>query len=359
MRIVLAIKNSIIEEKLISKYYLEYEICVAHSVNTIDKLLCDGCILILRDEIINGDFEHFVTRFKEKYNNIQIIVIVKYLTQNIKEFLFSKEVFNIIEGTSISFNCLVDMIKNPKMVIYKEIKEDDRSNVIFVTGSFSTGKTTVSLLISKSIAKYNRVLLIDMNYVHPTIDLYVKETRNYLIEELFKDIKEKKKININNYISEDLKLPNLKYILNKGGICIPSESEIVDVIENLKKQYDYILIDTSSFMLSKIYNISYKNNYNIIHIIEADDRGVKNYIEDVKYIDKEKIHSSNILLNKYVSIFNVIKFKKRFNLKHCMHLNMSYLLFFSKRISTAFFFFDIRKILKKLKIKNKIRRIKK
>lgn len=355
MKMILAIKNSVLEEKIINRYYSKYEIYIAKSVNLIEKSLCNNCLLIIRDEIVKyNQIEQFIKAIKEEYKNIRIILLVKSLTQDLKEFLFSKEVFSIIEGTSISFNCLTEMIDNPKMVVYKEKKINKTSNVIVVTGGFSTGKSTISRLIAMFIARQNKVALIDMNYVHPTIDLYVKSCKNYAIEELAQDIEQKKVIRINKYTTEDEKMVNLKYILNKGNICIPSDNTITKIIEETKNSFDYVVIDTSSFIINKIYNLSQKNNYNIIHIIEPDIRGIKNYMEDVRYISKKQINNSIIVINKCLSLFQIKRFEKKYKFKDCIYMKFSYMLFLRNKINMLLFYFSIRKIIKKININKEI-----
>lgn len=353
MKMILAIKNNSLEEKIISKYYSKYEIYITPSINLIEKSLCNDCILIIRDEVIGcNKIEQFIQLIKEKYNNIQIIIIVKSLTQSLKEFLFSKEVFSIIEGTRISFNCLVEMIDNPKMIVYKEKKVDEMSNVIVVTGGFSTGKSILSILISMYIARRNSVVLIDMNYMHPVIDLYVNNSKNYAIEELVQDIEQKRVSCLTKYLTDDEKNSNLKYILNKGSTCQPNDNIITKIIEITKNNFDYVVIDTSSFMINKVYSMSQKNNYNIIHIIEPNIRGIKNYMEDIKYVDKALIYSSIIILNKYTSIFKIKEFEKKYKFKDSVRLKLSYKLLFTNKLNMLFFYSSIRKITSKLKIIN-------
>lgn len=352
MRMILAIKNNSLEEKIINRYYSEYEIYIAQSIELIKKSLCNNSILIIRDEIIkNNQIKSFIESVKENFCNIQIIILVKALSKTLKEFLFSKEVFSIIEGTSISFNCLSEMIDNPKMIVYKEKKIEEKKRVVIITGGFSTGKSTISKLIAMSISKRHTVALIDMNYMHPTVDLHVNTCKNYAIEELAQDIEEKNNIKINKYITDDDKLPNLKYILNKGNSCIPSDIVLTKIIEIAKSHFDYVVIDTSSFMINKVYNISQKNNYNIIHLIEPDVRGIKNYMEDIKYIDKTQIHDSIIVLNKYLSYFKIKKFEKKYKFKDAIHFKFSYTLLFTNKIKMFLFYFSIEKILYKLKFK--------
>ncbi len=354
MKMILAIKNNNLEEKIINKYYSKYEIYIASNKTMIKKLLCSNCILIIRDEVINiNEIERFIISIKEKYNKIQIIIIVKKLNQELKEFLFSKEVFNIIEGTSFSFNCLAEMIDKPKMVVYKDKKTNENSNVVIVTGGFSTGKSTISRLLAMYIARDSKVLLIDMNYTHPTIDLYVNSGRNYAIEELVNDIEQNDYIDINKYITNDERIINLKYILNKGNTCIPRDNIIIKIIEIAKKYFEYVIIDTSSFMITKVYNISQKNNYNLIHIIEPNIRGIKNYMEDIKYIDKTYIQSSIIILNKYINLLKINRFEKRYKFRNSIPLKLSFILIYTNKLSLFIFYASIRKIVKKIKAKDK------
>ncbi len=352
MKMILAVNNKNLEEKLINKYYTTYEIYVAKNVGLISKLLCDNCIIIFRYELANSKtVEQIIINIREKYNNIQFIMIIKSLTKQLKEFFFSKEIFNIIEGTSFSFDSLVDMISYPKMIVYKENKLNESSNVVIITGGFSTGKSIVSVALSRYISVSKKVLLIDMDFIHPTIDLYANASKNYSIGEFIQNLKNNSSFNLNNYITKDNKVKNLNYILNRGEICIPSEDIMINMIEKVRSYFDYIIIDTSSFMIKKVYDVVQKKDYKIIHIIEPDNRGFKNYIEDIRYIDKDAIFKAIIILNKCISKLRVKKFEEKYKMKNSIYIKMSYMYMITGKLNFILFYNSIKKIANRLKIK--------
>jgi MinD-like ATPase involved in chromosome partitioning or flagellar assembly len=355
MKMILAIKNKNIEEKIKSVYYLKYEILVANSKDMIlDFALNESELIVIVREDINGNisFEELVTNLKKYNSNIQIIVLVKKLSQKLKEMLFAKEVFNIIEGNEFLFEELTELIDNPKMVVYKQSKYMDAKNkVICVTGSRGVGKTITSIILGNLIAKNNkRVAVVDLDFVYPTMDTYLNINKNFSLADYINDLINNKLKNIENYESNDLKYKNLKYILNSKSIGIPSTEIVEKIIDNLQNQYDYIVVDTSTLMINKIYNMSKEKKYKIVLVVEPGNKAIKNYNMDTIYIEKNLLSNSIVICNKTNFINNFNKTKKEYNIPFTGNINYAFRLKFMEKINILNIKYSLKKVLKEIGI---------
>lgn len=321
MKMIVAINNKIAEEKITNKYYSKYEIYIVKSSDMIFKLTLNEkkAIVILRDDIKGSiSFKDLIFKLKEKNNDIQIVVLVKELTKELKEMLFAKEIFNIIEGKKFSFSELEDLIENPKMIVYKEKLNDNiASNVILITGGRGVGKTLVSILFSRTLAKdrKKKVLLLDFDLLYPTLDVYLDINRNYSLVDYIDDLMNDKIKSMENYESLDLKYNNLRYILNSKSIGIPSNENIIKIIESLKNIYDYVVIDTSSLMLNKIYTIANLKNYQIIDVIEPGKKAIKDYMLENMYLSDELRTNLIVICNKINILYNLKRCSREYKTK--------------------------------------------
>lgn len=326
MNMIIALNNSNIEQKIIREYKEENNVKIANSKEEIISLIDikDDILVIMREDL-PGEISNIkcIEKIKSNENN-RVIFIVKKLSKTLKEELFSKEVFNIIEGESFSFNELNENIKNPKMVIYKAKQTENKSNIVFVTGVKNSGKSTISNMLAMAVAKIRckKILLIDLDFIYPALDTYIKVNNNYSMVDLLQDFMNNKLKEIENYESTNKRYKNLKYILNNKEIGIPNEQVLVDLISKLSTYYDYIIIDTSVLMINKIYNVANNLNANIIFVLEPSIKAIRNYIIDVKYISEDMLENTIIILNKSFKnkkvinkIKSMIKGKKVFEIK--------------------------------------------
>lgn len=318
MRMILSLYNKNIEDKIKNKYYSKYEIIVANE----HKYLLDYInekqeeIIIIKKNTKNDiEFMDLISKMKNKNSKLRFIILVKELNQNLKELLLAKEIFNIIEGSEFLFDDLVELIENPKMIIYKERKsKNSKSKIICVTGSRGVGKTITSLAIGKLIAKNRKhVLIIDLDLLNPTMDTYLNINKNYSLSDYINDVINSKLKTISNYETSDYEFKNLKYILNTRNMGIPNNETIIKIIDTLENFYDYIIVDTSTLMMNKIYNIAKNKNYNIVHVIEPGKKQLKNYKIDTVYIENSMLSKSIIICNKCDFINNLKRCNKDYN----------------------------------------------
>ncbi len=317
MRMILSINNKNIEEKIKGMYYSKYEIVIVDIQNYLLDYISEDeeeIIIIKKNTSNDIEFIDLITKIKNKNNKLRFIILVKELNQNLKELLLSKEIFNIIEGNEIQFSDLVDLIENPKMIIYKE-RKTNKNKIICVTGSRCVGKTIISLVLGRLIAKTNKnVLVLDFDFLNPTLDTYLNVNKNYSLSDYINDIINNKLKNISNYETSDIKYKNLKYMINTRNIGIPNNEIIIKILDNLEKFYDYIVVDTSTLMINKIYNIAKNKNYNIVHVIEPGKKQLKNYKIDTIYIEKSMLSKAIFICNKCNFINNLKKCNKEYNI---------------------------------------------
>lgn len=360
MRMIIAINNKQIEEQIINYYYSKYEVFVAETSDMVLKLSQDNTdvIAIIREDIKgNIDFKNLIIMLKDLNISIQIIVLVKELAKELKEMLFSKEVFSVIEGKKFKFEELQELIENPKTIIYKEKKINlVKSNIIFITGGRAVGKTILAITLGRLIAKdkRKRVLVLDLDFVYPTMDTYLKVNKNYALADMISDLLSENLKNIQNYESTDLKLNNLKYILSNKSIGIPSSNIIIKIVEYLKRYYDYIVVDTSSLMLNKIYGIVNKKNYNIIYVLEPGKRAIKDFKMDTAYLEDSLLSKSIFICNKCNLFYNIKRCTRDFKVKINGLVKFSYVIKFNK----WYLKYNLKNVLKELGI-NKIKAWKK
>lgn len=299
MLMIIAVDSEELKRKIAEKYNGNYEIL---HINNKDALMClnqeySNAILIISTNLAgNITLEALIKYIKNINNNIQIIVLTKNIELELKEKLFSKEIFNIVEGENPCVEAIEECINNPKVIIYKNEKTIENNNIIAVTGGKNTGKTIFSIYLAKMISrvyKNKKIMLIDMDYLSPSVQLYINGQKNYSMQDYLKDITNNSIKNKENYETEDTKCKNLKYILNSTFSNIPQDEVIEKIINNLKSIYDYIIIDTSYFYMNKLY----KTNYKIIHVVEDNIKGIRDYMQDIMYISKENKEKALLILN--------------------------------------------------------------
>jgi len=122
--------------------------------------------------------------------------------------------------------------------------DDEVKTIIVTSANLGEGKTTVAVNLALTLAQANKnVLLVDGDMRKPTIYKYFDLTNNIGLTNIIVERKEiglvKKKID---------KLENLDILLT--GPIPPNPSEILSsdkfriLIENEKKAYDYVIIDS-------------------------------------------------------------------------------------------------------------------
>lgn len=335
MKILIGINNEYIFNYFRDKYknnIYKFDISDMESMikvlEDIDKEKNEEIIVITKDTL-DGIYtnKEYIINLRKVYHNLKIIYIVKNLTNELKTFLLSQEIFNIIEGESISIYQLEDCITSDKKIIYKndintKMKNSPIPNVkvinthyiskrtIAVFGTNGAGKSIVSSILAKDLSKkYSNIksVLLDYGFENSSIDI-INNIDNKKIE-LDTIIEKIDTNNLNddivNEFPKDKNYKNLKYLVNNiSFIDLKSKlnSKYYEKINKLLySNFDITLIDISSNILFDVVPYTLINSTNIIFVINC------NYIstrQAIKYLDilvnvwninKEKI---SIILNK-------------------------------------------------------------
>lgn len=287
MRIITTISNNELYEKLKEEYGNEvYSIDIENTLSVIkDKNETVVIVKISNEKEIDN-----IKRIKVENKNNKVIVLVSKLTDNLKSKLFSIEVFNIIEGSEIDTKDIIHSINSPALVIYKAKKKVRKSNVIFVTGFESSGKTFIANILACKISKFKKkTLVIDLNLDCPTLDFLVKESKNYSLLDYIKDSEKNEYKVMSNYETSCSKNKHLKYILNNKKIDSLDNEVITNMIKRASAFYDYIIVDTSSRNIEQTYALSYKLNGYIIFVVNENNKFLRKYKSIVNKVEKSNV----------------------------------------------------------------------
>lgn len=279
------------------------------------------------------NFNILISKIINMKENIEIIVILKEKDENIEMFLNSKKIYKIyyLDNYEIFFMSLKNTMSNTtiakniedfKKIILEEKKEirDENINIeklyyekylsrakcISILGVPGSGKSVISILLAKYLSKYNRVLLIDFDFFNKSIStiLGIKQTPNNFNKTDLSNLIVKYEKNLEILASLDVFIKSFE---------IKNYTYIVDIFENLKNDYDFIIIDTSSNSTLEERKIIFSNSTELLFLIEPNLSEIKKsnlYLEKIIKdfdIDPLKINIVFNKTNKYKISENVLK----------------------------------------------------
>lgn len=239
----------------------------------------------------------------------ELVFNIKKINKKIKIILISNSdekiyVFKKIKEPNI--RKIVETINNENVFIKKQIPINDffyektkESKIITILGTNGIGKSVFSIAYAKKQVN-KKVLIVDFDILNINIHrLFIKkEIIQKSVNDFYNQINVKKRI-IHSEKNIDF-LSGINMILNSKNQTSPSK--VKKIIKTLKKEYDLILIDTSTDSLldftKELLNIS-----NIaIFISGANILEVKKTKRLLEIYDKEwkiKNDKINIIFNKY------------------------------------------------------------
>lgn len=215
--------------------------------------------------------------------------------------------------------------ENPYKEEYDDFLKEENCKTITISGDFGCGKSLFSVFLSKVISRQNKkVLLIDFDLENMSINTLFgvkkyKEKQTY-IEDCITKVNE----NLDILCGMD-KIINLKETNNNYVIK--------EIIERLKKEYEFIIMDVSSRIDLKYVKIILTYSDKIIFLIEPNlleiskaNKYLEVFIKDFE-IDVDKIKIVFNKINKYqiantvleeifseVEIIESIEYEERYNL---------------------------------------------
>ena len=269
------------------------------------------------DEIINEIINIISNKFEVEINKVSSINYLKEENEKIKNEL--EMLKKIIEQKKEKK--LFEKIKDFKKS--KEIKEGNidkksikKGNIILFTGVPKTGKTVISSIVAENLSKYNKVLLIDVNFKEKDlITLFNKKKFN-----------EKEDENILIKINDNLDLlSDLDIVIKDFRTDISSKLDIL--LNQLLYKYDYLIIDfnleNENFIFEYILNKADK----IFILIEGDLLNLK---ESKKAFEK----ITNVINKKTIQIIinkNNSRFIETEVIENILNVKISMLIDYSKK----------------------------
>ncbi len=280
-------------------------------------------------KILNSDIQYKegILEYLEKNKKVEIIILKNNLPGQIKISDLIKEIQKINNKIKIIiFDNKKDKeknknTKNVKYIYLEKItinhilkilniknnieKTKERSNIIKVTGNRGSGKTIFIIIFSKVLLeiKNKRILLIDEGELKILTKIYLRNKFGNNISKIKEELKYSEKIKIEN----EIYLLNINYLINK-------KTDILEYINKIKKEFDYIIIDSKNNNGNKYEKIINKKLYLLeLNVLELE--------KAKEYLRKNK---TNIIINKKnLNSINKEIFKKTFKQKILGEINNS------------------------------------
>ena len=299
-------------------------------------------------------FIQFIGKIKNINSKIEIIVFVTHINEELRKLLHTFGIYKIYEENEISLETiekliykereesileeiekLKEMLNQRNQVINKNVTaqkkkvkekkiELNKKMVVSICGTYSAGKTTMAMLLGYAGFKNKiKTIVIDFDIFHKGITS-IKD----------KKINKQETLNLKNTIIHNKQNADLLCGINNFFNMENkfTEEKLEKILEELKMEYDLIIIDTSSeiqygyvkLLLNKADKVIFLIEPNLIQL-KISEELLKIYVENW-YVDKNKI---NIVINKNMScsisldiirkifqkypFLNVIPFRKEYN----------------------------------------------
>lgn len=325
--IITAVQNDELIKKL-SKMgkYIVYEQDIGNAENVLEYISkYKPDIIITKDNISKKmTKEIYLKQIRLISPTIKIIVITEELSLEYKSFLFSQEIFNIIESPKARFETIFGMLESSnKQVVYKsentnklELSQDFNiftKQTVAVFGTSGSGKSYIASLLGQIFSKKINLntLLVDMDIQNPALDIYNNlDARTNILDMVMEDIDKDQFIkgSLSDSCIRSKTNGKLSFITNNIGIyeCQNKiNNQHYEMIYNdVLNNYDVTVfdlpsspfLDVVSYMLLKVNKIFFVVNPNFISIRQA----VK-YLELLENIWKIKKENIYIVINKYTN----------------------------------------------------------
>ena len=252
--------------------------------------------------------------YKNKTNN-KILKNIIYKLKNKNKINNNNKLKNINQNENIKYNLIKNKLnkiffKNYRnSLIYNSEKKDKedlnkKSKIISVTGTSGVGKSIFSVNLAKIKALNNyKVLLIDLDFINSSIHTILGVESYPQKNILEKNSKENYLQNYSNYndseniikINKNIDLYTIKNKENinlyNNNIWNENVNKIIKLVNNLKINYDYLIIDTNSNELKML----------TAHILNLSDFNL--FISDTNLLE---INKSMKLIEEYRNLNRIV-----------------------------------------------------
>lgn len=330
---------------------------------------------IIMSELLEGKLEikKLLEKIMEKNQKIKIILFMQEKNKEKENELYREGIYKIYYHNQIEVKDIIQQINKNKekeeVKILKEknkmleeeiklLKENEIINtedkkIISILGSGGVGKSIITINLANVLKEKNgKVLIIDFDILNNSLHTILGVTKY--------PEKIKKKIEKNNFMKINIKeliikinkkidlISGLNLIFDRNYKI--SSKKINDILEELKKEYSYIIIDTSAECFFEYTKEIMENSDICLFLTEGNLVEIKKaknwlniYTNEWKII-KNKIH---ILINKYQEDGiedNILKnIFSGYNIMGKIKLNKKYNLLINTNYQKKYFDEDIKK----------------
>lgn len=307
MKIITAIGNTYINNKL--RENNNYEVIgrdIQYQEGILELLdIQEEIDMIILSNNLPGEmrFEELINKIVSLKKVKEMVIFLKEKNNEIEQFLNSKKIYKIYylntNNYDIFFNNFCENIKKSTVQITTEIREFKglilknnpvifyennkkyNGKIIVVSGNYSSGKSIFSYILS-TVIEDKKIMIIDLDEVN-SIHTVLRIENNT------------SQIAINSNV----------YILSKLSILKMEEYRILELLDDLKNKFDFIIIDISINLKKSIIQLILRKADKIIFLIVPDILEIKKskflleiYEWDWK-ISKNKIKIIFNKVNKY------------------------------------------------------------
>lgn len=315
MKIIVALDNKYIKENLEKSYNNVYKYDILTKEDVIELLTKEeyqkeNLILITKENLDgNLDKKLYAKQIRVANKFVKVIYIVDKLEKEYKEYLFSNEIFSILESNYLTLDSIKECIDEDKYVIYKganknlNISESALNynykiknqvipkKIIAVYGTGGAGKSYVSSVISKNISvdlKLSLVLL-DMDIQNPAIDIFNNlPINNNGLNQIVEDMDKQEKINklMDKYMIKDKNNKKLWYMTSNTSLfdCQNklNNKYYEQIYKNVYEKFDYTIIDLPSSPFLDVVPYTLKKADLVYFVVNPNYISIR---QAVKYLD--------------------------------------------------------------------------
>ena len=334
MKIVLALNNEFVREKIFERYGEDvYKYDLSSKEELIEFLTTkDEPYVVITKDSLEGqmDSKMYIKQIKIASENSKIIYIVDSLDSEYKQFLFANEVFNILQSNNLNINDIISSIDEDSKIVYRNSSNQSQNSLkeplfeykvnvsnsmiskknIAIYGTSGAGKSLVASVISKYIANQLKIslALLDMDVQNPSIDILSNiENNNDGLNKIIDDLDRRQNINsvIDKYMINDKNNKKLWYMTNNASIFDIqnkySNKYYEKIYTTVNQKFDYTMIDLPSSPFLDVVYYTLDNADDIFFVINPNYASIR---QAIKYLDlltklwnipKEKI---KIIVNK-------------------------------------------------------------
>ena len=315
--IIIGLNNNYVLNKLREKYLDDvYEEDIKFKEELI-KFVCDksdGEDIIITKDSLDGNMskEIFIKQLRLANQACKIILLTENLDDAYKKFLYANKVYNIIEGTKIEIEKIIEALEEKKEPVYEKkqslnTKAILQRHFIAIYGTSGSGKSYIASNLAKVLSKDigMKVGVIDMDLQNPAMDIYNNLNLSASnLGDIVEDID--KGIDINDILDARVSETQVAYITNNSTIyeCQNKLNPYYyeKIYAALNNRYDSIIVDlpASPFIDAVEYTMSIASKvYFVVNPNYISIRQALKYLELMTKLWQVPKSNIVIIINKY------------------------------------------------------------